>query len=109
MLEFISSSVENDEKFLAYYTTPWPHFPIYSDNSGTGKGNTSDDTYVQCIEEFDKYLGDILNYLKSTPDSSGSGSLYDNTLIVFTSDNGPGREGVTGDMRGQETPPSKAV
>lgn len=102
MLEFISSSVENDEKFLAYYTTPWPHFPIYSDNSGTGKGNTSDDTYVQCIEEFDKYLGDILNYLKSTPDSSGSGSLYDNTLIVFTSDNGPGREGVTGDMRGRK-------
>lgn len=102
MLNFISSSVENDEKFLAYYTTPWPHFPIYSDNSGSGKGNTSDDTYVQCIEEFDKYLGDILNYLKDTPDPSGNGSLYDNTLVVFTSDNGPGREGVTGDMRGRK-------
>ncbi|HBP51811.1 MAG TPA: hypothetical protein DD626_00690 [Clostridiales bacterium] len=102
MLNFISSSVENDEKFLAYYTTPWPHYPIYSDNSGSGKGNTSDDTYVQCIEEFDKYLGDILNYLKNTPDPSGNGSLYDNTLVVFTSDNGPGREGVTGDMRGRK-------
>ena len=102
MLQFISSSVDNDEKFLAYYTTPWPHFPIYSDNTGSGKGNTSDDTYVQCIEEFDKYLGDILNYLKDTPDPSGNGSLYDNTLVVFTSDNGPGREGVTGDMRGRK-------
>ena len=102
MLNFISSSVDNDEKFLAYYTTPWPHFPIYSDNTGSGKGNTSDDTYVQCIEEFDKYLGDILNYLKDTPDPSGNGSLYDNTLVVFTSDNGPGREGVTGDMRGRK-------
>lgn len=108
MLNFISSSVENDEKFLAYYTTPWPHFPIYSDNTGSGKGNTSDDTYVQCIEEFDKYLGDILNYLKTHKQGGEQcalgedGNLYDDTLIVFTSDNGPGREGVTGDMRGRK-------
>lgn len=102
MLNFIESSVENDEKFLAYYTTPWPHFPIYSNNDGSGKGDTADDTYIDCLEEFDKYLGDILNYLKNTPDKSGNGSLYDNTLIVFTSDNGPGREGVTGDMRGRK-------
>lgn len=102
MINFIDTSVKQNEKFLAYYTTPWPHFPIYSDNSGSGKGTTSDDTYVQCIEEFDKYLGDILNYLKETPDPSGTGTLYDNTLVVFTSDNGPGREGVTGDMRGRK-------
>ncbi len=102
MLTFIEASVEKNEKFLAYYTTPWPHFPIYSNNDGSGKGNTADDTYIDCLEEFDKYLGDVLNYLKNTPDPNGSGSLYDNTLIVFTSDNGPGREGVTGDMRGRK-------
>ena len=102
MINFIDTSVKQNEKFLAYYTTPWPHFPIFSDNSGEGKSNTADDTYVQCIEEFDKYLGDILNYLKNTPDPSGTGTLYDNTLVVFTSDNGPGREGVTGDMRGRK-------
>ena len=102
MLNFIESSVENNEKFLAYYTTPWPHFPIYSNNDGNGKGDVTDDTYIDCIEEFDKYLGDVLNYLKTTPDPNGSGTLYDNTLIVFTSDNGPGREGVTGDMRGRK-------
>lgn len=102
MINFIESSVENNEKFLAYYTTPWPHFPIYSDNNGNGKSDTTDDTYVECIEEFDKYLGDILNYLKNTADPNGNGTLYDNTLVVFTSDNGPGREGVTGDMRGRK-------
>lgn len=102
MLNFISSSVENDEKFLAYYTTPWPHYPLYSDNNGNGKGDTTDDTYVDCIEEFDKYLGDILDYLKTTPDAGGNGSLYDNTLIVFTSDNGPGREGAAGALRGRK-------
>ena len=108
MINFISSSVENDEKFLAYYTTPWPHFPIYSDNNGNGKGDTNDDTYIDCIEEFDKYLGDILNYLKThkkggaecAPDDADN--LYNDTLIIFTSDNGPGREGVTGDMRGRK-------
>ena len=102
MLNFIEASVEKNEKFLAYYTTPWPHFPVFSNNDGNGKGDISDDTYIDCIEEFDKYLGDVLNYLKNTPDPNGSGSLYDNTLVVFTSDNGPGREGVTGDMRGRK-------
>lgn len=102
VLNFISSSAENDEKFLAYYTTPWPHYPIYSNNSGNGYGDTTDDTYIDCIEEFDKYLGEILNYLKNTQDASGNGSLYDNTLIIFTSDNGPGREGVTGSLRGRK-------
>lgn len=102
MLNFIEASVEKNEKFLAYYTTPWPHFPVFSNNDGKGKGDISDDTYIDCIEEFDKYLGDVLNYLKNTPDPNGSGSLYDNTLVVFTSDNGPGREGVTGDMRGRK-------
>ncbi len=102
MLNFIEASVEKNEKFLAYYTTPWPHFPVFSNNDGKGKGDISDDTYIDCLEEFDKYLGDVLNYLKNTPDPNGSGSLYDNTLVVFTSDNGPGREGVTGDMRGRK-------
>ncbi len=95
MLNFISSSVENDSKFLAYYTTPWPHYPIFSDNNGNGKGDTSDDTYVDCIEEFDKGVGEILDYLKSA-------GVYDDTLIIFTSDNGPGREGATGALRGRK-------
>lgn len=108
MINFISSSLENDEKFLAYYTTPWPHYPIYSDNNGNGKGDTNDDTYIDCLEEFDKYLGDILNYLKTHKQNgeecemNDAECVYNNTLVVFTSDNGPGREGVTGDMRGRK-------
>lgn len=95
VIDFIVSSIENDEKFLAYYTSPWPHYPIFSNNNGNGKGDASDDTYIACIEEFDKYLGDILNVLKKN-------GVYDDTLIVFTSDNGPGREGVTGSLRGRK-------
>lgn len=95
MVNFINTSVENNEKFFAYYTSPWPHFPIYSNNSGEGKGNENDDTYIQCIEEFDKYLGNIIQALKEN-------GVYDDTLIIFTSDNGPGREGVTGNLRGRK-------
>ena len=95
MIKFIESSVDSGEKFLAYYTTPWPHWPLFSDNNGYGKGDTTDDTYIDCIEEFDKYLGEILDALERK-------GVYDDTLIVFTSDNGPGREGVTGALRGRK-------
>ncbi len=91
----ISTSVDNGNKFFMYYASPWPHFPIYSDDNGNGKDDKSDDSYVQCIEEFDRYLGDVIDLLKDK-------GVYDDTLIMFTSDNGPGREGVTGALRGRK-------
>ncbi|MCQ2603267.1 MAG: sulfatase-like hydrolase/transferase, partial [Clostridia bacterium] len=102
VLDCIKSSVESGNKFFNFYTTPWPHFPIFSDNNGNGKGDTSDDSYIDCIEEFDRSLKPIFDYMKATPDPSGNGSVYDNTIIIFTSDNGPGREGVTGALRGRK-------
>lgn len=88
---FITNAVDNDDKFFAYYATPWPHYPIYS---GV-KGDPSDDSYIDCIEEFDTYLGDIIQNLKTK-------GVYDDTLIIFTSDNGPGREGASGALRGRK-------
>lgn len=102
MLSFMTSSVESGNPFLAFYTSPWPHYPIFSDNNGNGKGDTSDDSYIDCIEEFDRELGGILDYLRSTPDEENGGTLYDNTVVIFTSDNGPGREGATGALRGRK-------
>lgn len=88
---YIEKSVGEGEKFFAYYATPWPHYPIYSGE----KNDSSDDSYILCIEEFDRYLGGIINTLKEQ-------GVYDDTLIMFTSDNGPGREGVTGALRGRK-------
>lgn len=95
LTRFISDSVDSGEKFFAYYTTPWPHYPIFSNASGNGKGYVGDDTYIDCIEEFDRYLGRVLDLLKEK-------NVYDDTLIVFTSDNGPGREGAAGSLRGRK-------
>lgn len=105
VVEKMSESAESGSSFLMYYASPWPHAPIYSDNGGGGKGDTSDDTYRDCIEEFDRGLGRILDYLKITSDEKNGGSLYDNTLIVFTSDNGPGNLGAAGYLRGRKGTP----
>ena len=105
VIEKMSESAESGSSFLMYYASPWPHAPIYSDNGGGGKGDTSDDTYRDCIEEFDRGLGRILDHLKITPDEKNGGSLYDNTLIVFTSDNGPGNLGTAGYLRGRKGTP----
>ena len=102
VLGFIDASAGNGNSFLAFYTSPWPHYPVFSDNNGNGKGDTSDDSYIDCIEEFDRGLGRILDYLKTTPDQRNGDTLYDNTVVVFTSDNGPGREGAAGALRGRK-------
>ncbi len=102
LMNKFDESVQSGNKFFGFYATPWPHYPIYSNDNGNGIGDTTDDSYVACIEEFDKSLGTLFNYMKSTPDPSGNGSVYDNTLIIFTSDNGPGREGAAGALRGRK-------
>lgn len=88
---YISNAVKEDNPFFAYYCTPWPHYPIFSGE----KGDTTDDSYIACIEEFDAYLGKTIQLLKDK-------GVYEDTLIIFTSDNGPGREGVTGALRGRK-------
>ena len=93
--EQINNSIAEGNKFFMYYATPWPHYPIYSDANGNGTGDITDDTYIDCIEEFDHYLGEIFKNLKDK-------GVYDDTLIIFTSDNGPGREGVAGNLRGRK-------
>ena len=95
---YIAEKADAGEKFFVEYASPWPHFPIYSNNNGNGEGDHTDDNYVDCIEEFDRAIGDIIQVLKDK-------GVYDNTLIMFTSDNGPGREGVTGNLRGRKNTP----
>lgn len=95
---FINKSLEKDGKFFAEYWSPWPHFPIFSNNGGNGEGDKTDDSYIDCIEEFDRAVGTILENLEQK-------GVLDDTMIIFTSDNGPGREGVTGALRGRKNTP----
>lgn len=89
---WIKEQTENTDKpFFAYYTTPWPHAPVFVGDEFKGKSGMG--TYVDCITEFDYYLGELFRQLEA------EGEL-ENTIIVFTSDNGPALEGSTGTLRG---------
>ena len=50
-------------------------------------------TYVDCLTEFDTYLGELFNTMEEL-------GVLDDTIIIFTSDNGPALEGSVGDLRG---------
>ena len=81
----------SDEPFFAYYATPWPHAPIYAGDDFDGV--TGMGTYADCVTEFDYYLGELFNTLENL-------GVMDDTIIIFTSDNGPALEGSVGELRG---------
>ncbi len=89
--EWISEKAENDEPFFAYYASPWPHAPVYAGDDFDG--TTGMGTYVDCVTEFDHYLGLLFNEMEKL-------GVLENTIIVFTSDNGPALEGSVSDLRG---------
>lgn len=90
--DWITDKVTNsDEPFLAYYTTPWPHAPVFAGDDFDGVSGMG--TYVDCVTEFDTYLGKLFTTLEEL-------GVLEDTIIVFTSDNGPALEGSTGELRG---------
>ena len=92
MNDWITDQVkQGDEPFFAFYATPWPHAPVYVGDEFKGKSGMG--TYVDCVTEFDYYLGKLFDTLEEL-------GVMDNTIIVFTSDNGPALQGSTGDLRG---------
>ena len=97
-LEFIKQ--HKDKPFFMYYVSPLPHVPLqvptkYTDEYRkvfgdekpyTGKSyfptQHPNATYAAMITYLDMQLGELIAELKKQ-------GIYENTLIVFTSDNGP--------------------
>lgn len=88
---WITEKAQADEPFLAYYASPWPHGPVYAGDDFDG--TTGMGTYVDCVTEFDYYLGLLFDTMEEL-------GVFENTIIVFTSDNGPALEGSVADLRG---------
>ncbi|MEE1320921.1 MAG: sulfatase-like hydrolase/transferase [Acutalibacteraceae bacterium] len=88
---WITDKAEKDEPFFAYYATPWPHGPVFAGDDFDGTSGMG--TYVDCLTEFDTYLGKLFNTMEEL-------GVLEDTIIVFTSDNGPALEGSVGDLRG---------
>jgi arylsulfatase A len=69
-----------DQPFLLCVTPNMPHVPLYV--SGKFKGKSEGGLYGDVIMEIDWAVGEILAALRKN-------GLDENTLVIFTSDNGP--------------------
>jgi len=78
LVEYIETA-PRDKPFFIYWPTHIPHKPITPHKEFVGK--TKFGSYGDFLLELDTYVGDVMAALKKV------GQL-DNTLIIFTSDNG---------------------
>ncbi len=88
---FISENKETPFFYFLSYTAP--HLPLVP--SPDFKGKSQGGIYGDVVEEMDYYVGRLIDTLKSM-------DLYENTLILFTSDNGPWFKGSPGNHRGRK-------
>jgi arylsulfatase len=69
-----------NKPFFVYFPNPLPHVPLYV--SEKFKGKSKQGMYGDVMMEIDWSVGQIMKTLKET-------GLDKNTLVIFTSDNGP--------------------
>jgi len=79
--ETVSFIKKNKEKpFFVYLAHNLPHIPLFASKDFLGKSERG--LYGDVLEEIDDGVGKILSTLKEE-------GLAENTIVVFTSDNGP--------------------
>jgi len=103
IIDFVVRSKE--EPFVLFWTTPVPHLPLiaperwvkhyvekfgdeepYDGRAGSLPCRYPHATYAAMVSYFDEQIGGLIAKLKEL-------GLYDNTIILFTSDNGPAFSG----------------
>ncbi len=77
--QFITSSAEQSEPFLLYLPLTAPHTPLAVNDEWRDKSGLN--TYADFVMETDAVVGRVLAALEESGEA-------DNTLVVFTSDNG---------------------
>jgi len=77
-IKFINE--KKDEPFFLYLAHNLPHVPLFASEDFEGRSPRG--IYGDVVEEIDHSVGQILGELKKT-------GLDKNTIVVFTSDNGP--------------------
>lgn len=92
---FMERNVQARKPFLAYVSLTQPHLPTLPNPAFAGKTGNGD--WADMLAEMDYNVGQMLDAVDRL-------SIRDNTLVVFTSDNGPEYvrpwDGVAGPWRG---------
>ncbi len=79
-VEFIRRNARADKPFYAYVSFSLVHMPTLPNLEFAGRTGNGD--WADCLAEMDYRTGQILDAIKEA-------GIEDNTLVVFTSDNGP--------------------
>jgi arylsulfatase A-like enzyme len=79
-IDFMKRSVAEGKPFYAYVPYTLVHFPSLPNPKFEGKTGYGD--FPDCLAEMDAHVGDLLDAV----DSLG---VSENTIVIFTSDNGP--------------------
>jgi arylsulfatase A len=82
-----------DRPFFCYFSHTFPHRPHFA--SANFKGQSEAGRYGDAVEEVDWSVGEIMDCLERN-------HLLRQTLVVFTSDNGPWYNGSPGNLRGRK-------
>lgn len=90
-VDFIQRS--KNSPFFLFFAHTFPHIPLAASAAFKGKSNLG--LYADCVEEIDWSVGQVLQALQDN-------GIDDNTLVIFTSDNGPWFLGSPGRLRGRK-------
>lgn len=82
-----------DSPFFLYFAHTAPHIPLVP--AARFKGKSGLGPYADVVTELDWSVGQVLAALKEN-------GLDDNTLVIFTSDNGPWYQGSAGRLQGRK-------
>jgi arylsulfatase A len=90
-LRFINHS--KDSPFFLYFAHTYPHIPLAASPRFRGKSPLG--LYGDVVEELDWSVGQIFDSLKKH-------NIDNNTIVMFSSDNGPWYQGSPGKLRGRK-------
>lgn len=79
-VEYIAQAARGDQPFFLYLPLTSPHYPVVPAASFRGKSQAGD--YGDFVVQTDHFIGAVLAALQRA-------GVADQTLVIFTSDNGP--------------------
>ena len=79
-VKYVEETAKTGKPFFLYFTLTSPHFPVVPSDEFKGKSKVGD--YGDYVMQTDWTVGQLLESLQRA-------GVADNTLVIFTSDNGP--------------------